>query len=213
MATAPHHHVTTLESLEKSLTSQPTTNNKIAYPGSLVKCITCHGEEFQGEVLAYDTEKKVLLIKQASSSGKPELNNITMLNMDFVKTFQITKNNNQTPSQPLPSLDQKKLQRRYKEEVELKMLLAKAVLQGATREGVNLFLFMKKLFKETVWDGLQIVVMDQVVIKPPYTRDSCSSAELQQNDLSSNQCLNQVRNMVERFHRDDNTKSQPTTTT
>jgi len=202
---ATHPQLTTLESIEKNIVTSSNNSKVPAYPGSVVKCVTCHGEEFSGEVLAYDCEKKVILIKQASSSGKAELNNISMLNMDYVESFQIIRNNNPQP-QPLPSLDHKKLQRRYKEEVELKMLLAKAVLVGATREGINLFLFMKKLFKETVWDGLQIVVMDQVVINPPYTKESCSNYS--KDDLmSSNQCLNQVRNMVERFHR-DNTKSQ-----
>jgi len=172
------------------------------YPGSVIKCVTCHGEEFQGEVLAFDCEKRVVIMKQASSSGKPELNNVSVINLDFVKTFQVIKQQTQDPP-TLPSLDQKKLQRRYNEELQLKMSLATAALNGVTREGLSLFIFMRKLFKETEWVYTNMVVMEEVEISPPYTRDSCSSRS------EESTCLEQVRMMVERFHRERmSTKTQ-----
>ena len=54
-------HVSNLECLEKP---QKSMNMQALYPGSVVKCVTCHGNEIQGEVLAYDCEKKVVIMSK-----------------------------------------------------------------------------------------------------------------------------------------------------
>ncbi|XP_002129652.2 protein LSM12 homolog A [Ciona intestinalis] len=178
-------------------------SNDYFYPGSIVKCTTCHGEVIQGEVITFDHDSKILLLKQPSSCGKSDLNNVSMLNLDLVKSVTLIKE----CDAPLPSLtplSSSKLYQRFNEEVELKTMLAKARDSGVSTEGINLYLCLKKLLPCTLKEQ-SILVMDEVLVHPPYLTTDCVAKDAK---IPNSQCLEHVRDLVGRFHKGDKSKLQ-----
>ena len=61
-------------------------------PGSIISCITCFDHKYEGEVVAFDYERRLLIIK-SQSSANPNHHNVHVLNLNFVqdKTIEIKK--------------------------------------------------------------------------------------------------------------------------
>ncbi|XP_076820541.1 protein LSM12 homolog A-like [Clavelina lepadiformis] len=194
---------------EKNMAGSGPSNNDYFYPGSTVKCTTCYGDDIQGEVTAFDHDTKILILKQPSSCGKAELNNVTMLNLDLIQSVSVIKECTDTPLPTLASLNSLKLLDRYKEEIELKMALAKARSVGVSNDGIKLYNFLRKTMPDCRWTEQTILVMDEVVVKPPYQPDNCAVKDTKQSHSSPSQCLNHVKNIVERFHKEERLKSHP----
>nr|CAB3263560.1 protein LSM12 homolog [Phallusia mammillata] len=192
---------------DKLMAAPCPSNNDYFYPGSIVKCISCHEDVFQGEVLAFDYETKILLLKQPASCGKAELSNVAQLNMDFMKDVEVIKDCADGPIPPLTSLNRQKLLRRYKSEVELKNKLAKALKAGFSKEGLQLYLSVKHLFTECSLVEQNINIMDQVLIKPPYKSENCLEKD-SKTTAASKRCLDYVKELVEKFHKEERLRSQ-----
>lgn len=61
---------------------------------------------------------------------------------------------------------------RVRNQTEQKRRLVSALKAGVSREGQTLYLAITKMIDEVNWNGPDIVVFNDVVIKPPYTVDS-----------------------------------------
>lgn len=59
--------------------------------GSIISLITCHEGVYEGEVLAFDYHKKILLIKCPASSGQASLNDVHLINLSNVTDVKIKK--------------------------------------------------------------------------------------------------------------------------
>lgn len=61
-------------------------------PGSLVSCVTCFNENYEGEVVAFDFDRRLLIIKSPSAVN-PNHHNVHVLNLNFVQndTVKIKK--------------------------------------------------------------------------------------------------------------------------
>jgi len=184
-------------------------NNDYFYPGSIVSCkIFDQKEDIKGEVYAFDHDSRSLLLKSPSSNGKKECSNVTLINLKYVSDVQVLKECTDRPPQLLP-MEHRKLDQRYNREKELRMNVAEAVSNGVTKVGVELFLYMKRIFKETAFKDQNIVIMEDVTIEPPYEKQNCSA-----DNPTATHCLSRVMNMVERFYDDKSrTPQQPSTTT
>jgi protein LSM12 homolog len=60
-------------------------------PGSMVSIETCHDNCFEGEVIAFDYHKRVLLLKCSASSGQPAMSDVHLINLSNVKDVKIKK--------------------------------------------------------------------------------------------------------------------------
>jgi len=190
--------------------SVPLGNNDYFYPGSVVVCTLFGAEEdvnVKGEVYAFDHDSRVLLLKHPATNGKKDHNNVTLINMNCVRNVQVLKECNDTPP-PLPPMEHKKLLQRFQQEKDLRLKVSQAVSDGVTKVGVELYLYMKRIFKETTFNKENIVIMEDVTIEPPYKRLNCSA-----NNPQANQCLLRVQNMVERFYDEKSRTSQSQSST
>lgn len=83
-------------------------------PGSVVTCTTGLGSTIQGEVLAFDYERKLIMLK-VPSNQRPGHNDVHMLNLDMVKDVQMVRevrlneNSHSTNPPTAPSISIKKV--------------------------------------------------------------------------------------------------------
>lgn len=143
--------------------------------GSIISLITCHEGVYEGEVLAFDYHKKILLIKCPASSGQPSLNDVHLINLSNVTDVKIKKEvkKEELNSTSLPHLNINKVELRKKQAIEERKRLAKAFDSGVTDEGIEVFLHLSKTIDAVTWEGKNIIVMKNVVIQPPYKPENC----------------------------------------
>ncbi|XP_076866276.1 protein LSM12 homolog B [Brachyhypopomus gauderio] len=161
--------------------------------GSHVSCLTCLGQRLQGEVIAFDYQTKMLTLKCTPSSGKPNLSDVVLVNLAYVSEVDVINDRTGTPP-PLASLNFNKLANRARAEKEDKLTQAYAVSAGVSVEGQLLFQTIHKTIKDCKWQEKSIVVMEEVVITPPYRVDDCRGKE--------GSALAHVRKIVEKHLRD-----------
>ncbi|KAG9279063.1 hypothetical protein AMEX_G4528 [Astyanax mexicanus] len=161
--------------------------------GSSVSCLTCLGQRLQGEVVAFDYHTKMLTLKCAPSSGKPNVSDVVLINLAYVSDVDIINDRTGTPP-PLASLNFNKLANRARAEKEEKLSQAYAISAGVSVEGQQLFQTIHKTIKDCKWQEKNIVVMDDVIITPPYRVDNCRGKE--------GSAVAHVRKIVEKHFRD-----------
>ncbi|XP_064225679.1 protein LSM12 isoform X2 [Aotus nancymaae] len=158
--------------------------------GSQVSCRTCQEQRLQGEVVAFDYQSKMLALKCPSSSGKPNHADILLINLQYVSEVEIINDRTETPP-PLASLNVSKLASKARTEKEEKLSQAYAISAGVSLEGQQLFQTIHKTIKDCKWQEKNIVVMEEVVITPPYQVENCKGKE--------GSALSHVRKIVNRI--------------
>ncbi|KAI4896400.1 hypothetical protein NFI96_017125, partial [Prochilodus magdalenae] len=127
------------------------------------------------------------------ASGKPNLSDVVLVNLAYVSEVDIINDRTGTPP-PLASLNFNKLANRARAEKEDKLSQAYAISAGVSVEGQQLFQTIHKTIKDCKWQEKNIVVMDDVIITPPYRADNCRGKE--------GSALGHVRKIVEKHFRD-----------
>ena len=162
--------------------------------GTTVSCRTCLDQEVEGEVLAFDSATRMLILKSEATSARPSLNNINMLNLSYVSDVKVKKNRENSEKLPeLLSLNTARLNGRAKEMTDKKRKLVAALKAGVSPEGQRLFVAINKTLDEISWDKEDIVVMRNVRISPPYTVDCV------RGDTAA---VNHVRKIVEKHQKE-----------
>ena len=139
--------------------------------GTVVSCKTCLNKEIEGEVLAFDANTRMLILKSEPSSGRTNQNNVHMLNLGFVSDIQVRRESKEKPPEP-NSLNIQRLNARAREQIDKKKKLVAALRAGVPPEGQRLFAAINKTLDEVHWSGEDIVVMKNVRIVPPYNPDN-----------------------------------------
>nr|QBH72786.1 hypothetical protein [Carausius morosus] len=161
--------------------------------GSTVACKTCFNQEIEGEVLAFDPQTKMLILKRPASNNRPSLNDVHIINLALVSEVQVTKEVNNIPQVPL-SLNLHKLNIRVRNQIEEKRRLVKALAAGVSPEGQKLFLAISKTIMDITWQGPNIVVWNSVIITPPYKLDNVKG--------TSEKAVSHIRKVVEKYIKD-----------
>ena len=140
--------------------------------GTTVSCRTCLDKEVEGEVLAFDSATRMLILKSEASSSRPSLNNVHLLNLSYVSDVRVKKDREPLDKPPEPlSLNIARLNARAREMIDKKKKLVTALKAGVSPDGQRLFVAINKTLDEVSWDKEEIVVMKNVRICPPYTAD------------------------------------------
>jgi len=162
--------------------------------GSTVSCTTCFQKNIEGEVLAFDPETKMLILK-CTSKDSAKLSDVYIVNLSLCSDVQVKKECT-TPQEPKQSLDLQRLSRRVRNAIEQKKILVSALQSGVSPEGQKLYMAISKTISNQVnWNGPNIVVFNDVTITPPYKLENVTgSPESRQ--------LAYVKKMVEKFMKD-----------
>jgi len=144
---------------------------------------------YEGEVLAYDP-RKVLVLKSASTSGRNSLNNVHMVNLSQPCEIQVLSEKRE-PLPDLPSLNTNRLNNKLRDQVERKRKQVMAFKVGVSPVGQKLFQAISKTIDEVVWNGENISVLKEVTIYPPYRPENVKGN-------TDSKALKHVRKIVEK---------------
>jgi len=184
--------------------------------GSIVNCVTCFDNQIEGEVIAFDYQKRLLIIKSNSSSGQNSLNDVNWINLDFVKDINIKKEvkRDDVINTQLPQLDTQRVERRAREAVEERKKLTEAFNSGVTPDGVKLYLTLSKTLNiqgvKVIWDSENIIVANCVKINPPYKVENCIS--IKQHSGSPPESVIFAKKLVEKYWNDQQIQNAPKNT-
>ncbi|ELU10334.1 hypothetical protein CAPTEDRAFT_176694 [Capitella teleta] len=173
--------------------------------GMILTCTTCRGQKINGEVVAFDYDARLLILKSPSSSGKPSLNDIQLVNLKCVTDITEDKKAPEKEIPPLSNLNLNKLTTRLRQATDDKLRQVNYKGIGVTPQAQKLFLVITKTINEVKWDGQDIVILDTVTIKPPYEVGNCSGKE-------GDNTLTHVRKIVDKFYRDQESRESPAST-
>nr|QBH72785.1 hypothetical protein [Brunneria borealis] len=162
--------------------------------GSIVACKTCYNKEIEGEVLAFDPQTKMLILKCPSSSGRADHNDVHIVNLSLVSDVQVKKEVNTVPEPP-QSLNLQRLNTRVRNQIEEKRKLISALSAGVPPEGQKLFLAIARTINEVSWQGSNIVVLNAVTITPPYKLDNVRGN-------ADSKAFTHIRKVVEKHFKD-----------
>ncbi|CAB3369924.1 Hypothetical predicted protein [Cloeon dipterum] len=175
--------------------------------GSIVSCVTCLNKELEGEVLAFDQQTKMLVLKSSASNGQAKLNDIHMINLARVSDIKEKKDATSSSESPQP-LNLFKISTRARNQVEEKRRVISALKAGVSSEGQNLFLNISKtMHHEVTWSNADIIVMKQVRVCPPYrvqdvrvlNEDTRGGAPLTHTE---SRAVSHVKKMVDKYYKD-----------
>lgn len=169
--------------------------------GSTVECTTCYNANIEGEVLAFDQQTKMLILKCPAASKTAKLNDVYIVNLAMCSDVQVKKEVCIVPEQPL-SLNLERLSTRARNQVEQKRLQLTALSAGVSPEGQNLYMAIARTIKQVTWSGPNIVVCKEVTITPPYKVDNVNSSDQRQ--------LSYVKKIVEKHEHDQANINQST---
>ncbi|XP_050441736.1 protein LSM12 homolog A [Adelges cooleyi] len=165
--------------------------------GSVVMCTNCFDEEIEGEVLGFEPNTKMLILKCPSTTNNPMLNDINIVNLAFAKDVQVKKESNFNPP-PLPSLNLNRLNNRVKTQIQDKKRQISAMSANVSPEAQKLYLTITKTIPEVSWQGQNIVVYDHVIISPPYKPENVKGTGNQED-----KAIVYIKNIVEKHVKDN----------
>lgn len=136
--------------------------------GSIVGVITCFNENIEGQVMGFDMATKLLILK-CNSEKSPKLNDVYIINISLCKEVNVKKDVNVT-AEPPKSVNLQRLSNRVRNQVEMKKSLVSALKANVCEEAQNLFMSLAKTLStdKVCWNGADIIVFNEVIIKPPY---------------------------------------------
>merc|ERR1712154_367126 len=134
--------------------------------GSLIRIEDCHNEKYEGAVRSFDINTKILSIETPSPSVA-QLSDIFIFNLDYVSNIEIVEEKSGTP-EPLPFINVKKISQRLKDQENDRLRQKTYIGVGVTPEGQRLMNTISKTISDCRWHNLDIVVLGEVTIKPPY---------------------------------------------
>jgi len=173
--------------------------------GSLVSCLTCYDVRIDGEVIAFDYTKRLLVLKSNSSDGNQNHNDIHCLNLESVKDVTVKKEvkREDVDNTQLPQINTSKVEDRCRRAVDERRRLTDAYNAGASAEGIKLWLQLTKTMSRDLvvsWEADSIIVDSSVRIAPPYKVDNCLPIKTRTN--SPQNSLNYTKKLVEKFWND-----------
>ncbi|KAF2362924.1 Anticodon-binding domain [Trinorchestia longiramus] len=149
------------------------TDHDIFTIGSTVSVTTAVDEDISGEVMAFDSKARVLVLKLPAANNKATMCNIHTVYMSKIKNIHIAEEpeSNVSPP-PLPEIDISVLRKRFDKAVQERKVISSAMNSKASRIGQQLYIRLAKCMPEARWnDDAAIIVMESVAVTPPYTAD------------------------------------------
>lgn len=186
-------------------------------PGQQVQCKTRYEEVYKGEVIAFDLNSNILILKSPSSvpstTGVNTNHDLHCLVLDSVSEVNILEEPPQGKcNNDLPSLGTKYLNDKRASASKERLRLIEAVENGVSQDGISLFTAFSKKYdrpEDLMWkDKVKIIVMNSVVISPPYKESDCKPLYPD----SSQSAVNYVKSNIRKFWESCSKQKQTATT-
>ncbi|XP_026846187.1 protein LSM12 homolog A isoform X1 [Drosophila persimilis] len=182
--------------------------------GSTVMCTTCFNEEVEGEVLAFDHNTKMLILifprfplshlfpllpfcpkTECRSKTTEELSDIYALNLSLCSNVQVIKECNGNFVDDPQKLNLEQVKMRLRKTVERRQDYLKSQNADVSSEAQELYRAIAKQYgyNEVSWQGLNIQILNEVTISPPYRVDNVVSSS--NNETS----CNYIKRIIKQF--------------
>ncbi|XP_055370939.1 LSM12 homolog A [Condylostylus longicornis] len=158
--------------------------------GSIVACKTCFNETVEGEVLAFDPNTKMLILKCRSKTAE-KLSDVSIMNLQYCSDVQVLKEASGVTETPQP-LNLHRLKTRLRNSVDQRHRWILSRNAGVSIEGQNLFMAIGKTLENVAWDGHNIIVFNEVTITPPYKKENVST-----DDPNKINAVNYVKKLID----------------
>lgn len=189
--------------------------------GTQLHVETCFGDQLTGEVVTYEHSVKMLILSCPAKDAKGNnCRNRCIINLDFCKDLHIIQESKPSPPDILSGTPARlnlqhvcimyacsyplhlteflsfQLDQRLQQTVEQREYLLRSRNELASPCGRQLFQFLSKHFgqNEVKWQLESIVVLQQVVVTPPYHMCDISTTR------NCPKLLNYVQRLVAKFH-------------
>eukprot|EP01116_Phalansterium_solitarium_P023377 TRINITY_DN814_c0_g1_i1.p1 TRINITY_DN814_c0_g1~~TRINITY_DN814_c0_g1_i1.p1 ORF type:complete len:183 (-),score=9.63 TRINITY_DN814_c0_g1_i1:245-793(-) len=146
--------------------------------GSLVILKTAFGEDIQGEIFAFDAATDSVVLAQTLAHTQLK-RNYRILKASCVKTVEYlgkTEAAEWADLSELPPIDLKQVQKREENAIRKLKEEAARIGEGVTSEAQEIFNALNKTYP-CRWDRDNIIVLDQVLIRPPYGENNCAGSD------------------------------------
>ncbi|KAL7745502.1 hypothetical protein ACLKA6_015496 [Drosophila palustris] len=169
--------------------------------GSTVLCTTCFKDEVEGEVLAFDHNTKMLILK-CHSKMTEELNDVYVMNLSLCSNVQVIKECNGNFIDDPQKLNLEQVKMRLRKTVERRQDFLKSKNADVSPEAQELYRAIAKQlgYNEVSWQGQNIQILNEVTVSPPYRVDNVVSSS--DNDTS----CNYIKRIIKQFF---NTRPSP----
>lgn len=147
-------------------------------PGQQVQCKTRFDDVYKGQVIAFDLPSRILILKSSPTSGVQGNHDLHFLVLDSISDVQILEEpRGDCAKDQLPNIEMKYVESKMKQAHAERLRLLEAVGNGCSQEGIQLYTELSKKYdraSDIEWkDKVKIVVMNTVVINPPYSESDC----------------------------------------
>ncbi|XP_062159511.1 uncharacterized protein LOC133866868 [Alnus glutinosa] len=155
------------------------TNPEDFVVGCVLSIKTTLGDEFEGQVIAFDRYSNILVLQEGSKQGPRR--NIRLLKATYIKEFSLLSQAEDPLDIKKCYLDLNSLQAREDLAIRQAEAEAERIGVGVTSEAQNLFDALSKTLPVR-WDKTAIVVMNEVRVSSPYLPECVSGGTPAAND-------------------------------
>jgi len=148
------------------------------------------GATVNGEIISYESQSNVLIL-QENNYAKPRILFVNLAHVEKVDVSPQASNSVAQPDSPIAGNNSIEEARRRLRREERKY--SSAWLGNASPEAVKAFLLLKKQYSTTVWDGTNIRVMRDIIVRDPFDENSVEGTNQRTASL---QAVEQVKKVL-----------------
>lgn len=168
--------------------------------GFRVKITNVLHDVVEGKIYSYNSTSNTLTIQLPKRTQTTP--SFKIIKCSFIKTLEVIGDkpsyNSFKKQQIKPSLvNVERVQALLNERIAITKKEADMKRRGITREGQFIFDALSRTVSDTRWNGKNIVVLDDIIISPPYKIESIKSL-----NEHSNQSLNLIHKILEKSWKD-----------
>ncbi|CAD5118001.1 DgyrCDS6742 [Dimorphilus gyrociliatus] len=162
------------------------------------------GREKTGEVVAFDPQNQILVLRRKAHSGKQHLFDIDMINMQFLESVSVVEEAKGDFDLTIDFAGKDEIDKRIQRNVEYKRTESRYVGLDVTPVGQNLCNYIRKTLEDVSWQEKSLLVFNGVKISPPYGPENVGiiPTKAAATSKGNDHALSHVRKIVEKFHKE-----------
>ncbi|EDV92211.1 LSM12 homolog A [Drosophila grimshawi] len=162
--------------------------------GSTVLCTNCFKEEVEGEVLAFDHNTKMLILKCHSKTTE-DLSDVYVMNLSLCSNVQVIKECNGNFIDDPQKLNLEQVKMRLRKTLERRQDYLKSKNADVSPEAQELYRAIAKQLgsHEVSWQGQNIQILNEVTVSPPYRVDNVVSSS------DNETACNYIKRIIKQF--------------
>ncbi|RCV08320.1 hypothetical protein SEVIR_1G322500v4 [Setaria viridis] len=150
--------------------------------GVVISAKTTLGEEFEGQIVAFDRPSNLLVIQEGVGRAESgERRNVRVLKANYIREFSVVSKGDDPLDPPGCMLDLDAIYAREEAALRQAEIEAERIGVGVTPEAQSIFDALSKTLP-VQWDKTDIIVMKEVRVRSPYLPENVSGGTAAANE-------------------------------